>query len=127
MSTVEDMDTTATRTATGFFADYTKALLERDADTIAGLYAVPALILFPGQSLPVTSREQTREFFTGAFGQYQDVRGADTEITVPAATSHSIWVDVRWRYDTGATERMLYQLVRTGQQWRIAVLTPLDD
>lgn len=46
---------------------------------------------------------------------------------VVAATSHSIWADVAWNHHGGASdERLMYQLVRSGEDWKIAVLTPLD-
>lgn len=41
--------------------------------------------------------------------------------------THSIWVDVTWTYHGGAPdERNMYQLVRTDEGWKIAVLTPLE-
>lgn len=110
-----------------FFADYGRALLARDADALGERYAVPALILFPGQPVPVASAEQTRAFFAGAFGQYDGVTDTAAEIHVLAATGHSIWVDVTWHHDRGDTERMIYQLVDTGDTWRVAVLTPVID
>lgn len=113
-------------TAHDFFSEYTKALLARDADRIADLYAVPALILFPGSSTPVSDRAQTRDFFSSAMGQYDGVEVARPEIDVVAATDNSIWADVTWHYDPGAApERNMYQLVLDGEKWRIAVLTPL--
>ena len=46
---------------------------------------------------------------------------------VVAATGHSIWADVSWHHHGGAPdERSMYQLVRNGDKWTIAVLTPLD-
>lgn len=110
-----------------FFDTYTRALLDRDAKAIAGLYAVPALIEFPGQAIAVSDASQTEEFFAGAFGQYDGVTATDATVDVVAAADHSIWADVRWNHHGGAPdERNMYQLVRTGEDWRIAVLTPLD-
>ena len=121
-----DLDA-ALRTADDFFAEYARDLLARDAHAIAARYAVPGLILFPGQSLAVASQEQTADFFTGAFVQYEGVHDSAATISVVAATGHSIWADVTWTHDTGATERFVYQLVDTGDGWRIAVLTPIVD
>lgn len=45
-----------------FFEFYGAALLARDAKTIAGVYAVPSLILFPGNSIVVSDIEKTEEF-----------------------------------------------------------------
>jgi ketosteroid isomerase-like protein len=112
-----------------FFRTYTRALLDRDAEAIADLYAVPALIAFPGQVLAVADRAQTAAFFASAFGQYDGVTDARTSIDVVAETGHSIWADVTWSYDgPAAGERNMYQLLRGGDGvWRIGVLTPLSS
>lgn len=52
----------------GFFARYAAAPLARDSSAIAGMYAVPSLILFPGTSIPVRDSRQTGEFFASAEG-----------------------------------------------------------
>lgn len=110
-----------------FFDTYTRALLDRDAAAIAEHYAVPGLIEFPDQPIAVTAVEQTEQFFAGAFGQYEGVSTARPHVEVVAATDHSIWADVTWDYDGGAPgEHNLYQLVRSGDEWKIAVLTPMD-
>ena len=113
--------------ARDFFDSYTRALLDRDAKAIAGHYAVPALIEFPDQAIAVSDARQTEEFFAGAFGQYEGVSRTDAAVEVVAATGHSIWADVSWHHHGGAPdERSMYQLVRNGDKWTIAVLTPLD-
>ena len=110
-----------------FFDSYTRALLDRDAAGVAGHYAVPCLIEFPDQAIAVSSSDQTEAFFAGAFDQYANVTRADANVTVVAETGHSVWADVRWDHHGGAPdERNMYQLVRAGEDWRIAVLTPLD-
>ena len=53
----------AQTTAHEFFDRYAAALLARDEKAIAAMYAVPALILFPGQSIPVADASQTEDFF----------------------------------------------------------------
>lgn len=115
-----------TTTVREFFDTYTRALLDRDAADIADLYAVPALIEFPDQAIAVADRAQTETFFAGAFGQYAGVTEARAEATVIAGTGHSVWADVTWYHDGKPAERFVYQLVRVGDSWRIAVLTPLD-
>ncbi|WP_395725912.1 hypothetical protein [Nakamurella sp.] len=117
------MDTDPTVVA--FFQRYATALLDRDEDTIATMYAVPGLILFPGQSLVVDDPELTRRFFAGNWGQYDGVTEAVPELEVIAAADHSAWVKVDWRYGGQVREHFVYQLVRhpTGE-WQIAVLTP---
>ena len=110
-----------------FFDSYTRALLDRDAKAIAEHYAVPALIEFPDHPIAVSEASQTEQFFSGAFGQYDGVSTTHATIKVVAETGHSIWADVTWTHDAGVpSERLLYQLVRSGSDWRIAVLTPLD-
>lgn len=110
-----------------FFDAYTSALLDRDAKAIAGHYAVPALIEFPERAIAVSDPGQTEEFFAGAFGQYEGVSRAEAAVAVVAATGHSIWADVTWNHHGGAPdERNMYQLVRGGEGWKIAVLTPMD-
>jgi hypothetical protein len=112
-------------TVTEFFEQYTEALMARDERRVAGLYAVPGLILFPGQSVVVTDEAQTEQFFASAWGQYEDVTETHTELTVVAESPVSVWVDVTWHHVGAEPERLMYQLVDTGGTWRIAVLTPL--
>lgn len=113
--------------ATNFFADYARALLARDAATIADHYGVPALIEFPQSSMAVTDRAQTEQFFEQAFAQYAAVTAADPHVTVVATAPHSLWADVRWDYHGDApAERNMYQLAMHDGTWRIVVLTPLD-
>lgn len=109
-----------------FFATYTRALLDRDAAAIADHYAVPALIAFPQQSVPVSDRSQTEQFFAGALAQYDGVTTAEADVNVIAETGHSLWADVSWTYDAAPGERNVYQLLRQDDTWRIAVLTPMD-
>lgn len=112
-----------------FVDRYAAALLARDAAAIAELYAVPALILFPGQSIPVTSRAQTEQFFAAAFAQYDGVDDLERSVSVMGTGPGTAWVDITWTYRSHPSERFCYQLVATdaaGTPCRIAVLTPLD-
>ena len=110
---------------TEFFERYTQALMARDEKRVAGLYAVPGLILFPGQSLPVSDQVQTEQFFASAWGQYEGVTETHTDLAVVAEAPGSVWVDVTWHHVGAPQERLMYQLVETGGSWKIAVLTPL--
>lgn len=101
-----------------FLARYAEALLARDADAVADLYAVPALIA-------VTEREQTRDFFAANWAGYNGVTEADPEASVIARAAHSVWVDVTWRYAGEPRERYVYQLLDGPSGWQIGVLTPL--
>lgn len=103
-----------------FFETYTNALLARDAEALAGLYTVPALIQFPQQAIAVADARQTEDFFQGAFGQYQGVSTADATVVVVAATAHSMWADVTWEYDGDVPgERNMYQLARSNGSGRL--------
>lgn len=109
-----------------FFSDYTRALLSRDPDAVAACYAVPALICFPGRSMAVSERAQTRDYFSANLPTYASVTTLKPELDVVAATDASIWADVTWHFDSMPPERYMYQLVLDGDRWRIAVLTPLS-
>jgi ketosteroid isomerase-like protein len=109
-----------------FFDDYAAALLARDETAIARMYAVPGLILFPGQAIPVTSEQQTEQFFAASWAQYEGVEVVDHTVTVMASTPASVWADVTWSYDGQVRERFCYQLASGAGGWQIAVLTPLD-
>lgn len=108
-----------------FFDRYAAALLARDARAIAGMYAVPSLILFPGQSIAVDDAEQTEKFFASAWGQYDGVDSIDRQVGLVAEAPGSVWADVTWLYDGEPRERFIYQLVGTDDAWQIAVLTPM--
>lgn len=117
--------TTAQEKAQEFFERYAAALLARDERAIAGMYAVPALILFPGQSIPVSDAQQTEQFFAASWGQYAGVDEVSHTITIMGEAPHSIWADVRWSYDGAERERFCYQLLDGPDGVQIAVLTPL--
>lgn len=120
------MNDKAMRVAEQFFAEYASALLARDAAAVARLYAVPSVILFPGNSVAVNDQAQTEAFFASAWGQYDGVDEAVPEIAIMASTPASIWADVTWRYNGAPRERLCYQLIPGDDDaWRIAVLTPL--
>jgi hypothetical protein len=108
-----------------FFARYAAALLARDEKAIAGMYAVPSLILFPGQSIPVSDAAQTEAFFAASWSQYEGVDTADYQIDVMGEAPGSIWADVTWSYGGRAQERFCYQLVEGADGYQIAVLTPM--
>jgi ketosteroid isomerase-like protein len=117
--------TDASDTAHEFFERYAAALLARDEKAMAGMYAVPALILFPGMSIPVSDASQTEEFFASSWDQYAGVDAVDKQIVVMGEAPGSLWVDVTWSYDGKARERFCYQLVAGTDGYQIAVLTPM--
>jgi hypothetical protein len=108
-----------------FFEQYEGALLARDERTIAQLYAVPSLILFPGRSIVVGDAGQTEHFFASSWGQYDGVDAVDRQVVVMGEGPGSVWADVTWAYGGRARERFCYQLVPGNDGYQIAVLTPL--
>jgi len=108
-----------------FFERYAAALLARDEKAVARMYAVPSLILFPGQSIPVSDAKQTEDFFATTWSQYEGVNAVDKQIVIMGEAPGSIWADVTWSYGGQARERFCYQLVEGTDGFQIAVLTPL--
>lgn len=117
---------TGTTIATEFFDRYRTALLDRDERAMGGLYAVPALIVFPGNLVAVGDARETEAFFASSWAQYDGVRDVEGDIEVAGAAPGTLWVDVTWSFDGRQQERFRYQLVDTPQGHRIAVLTPLE-
>ena len=115
-----------TDTVENFFARYAAALLARDEQAVADLYAVPALVLFPGTSIAVGDRGQTAAFFASSWSQYGDTAAADPTLTVMGEGPVGVWADVTWDHGHGPAERFCYQLVGGEDGYRIAVLTLLD-
>jgi hypothetical protein len=111
--------------AQAFFERYAAALLARDEAAVAAMYAVPALILFPGQVVVVSDARQTEEFFAASWAQYAGVSEAVPQVVVMGEAPASIWVDVTWSYDGQARERFCYQLVERPVGHQVAVLTPM--
>jgi ketosteroid isomerase-like protein len=108
-----------------FFDRYADALLARDATAIARMYAVPSLVLFPGQPVLVTDARQTEEFFASAWGQYEGVDAVTKQLELMGEAPGSVWADVTWSWGGRAQERFCYQLVEQEGEYRIAVLTPM--
>jgi hypothetical protein len=108
-----------------FFDRYSAALLARDADTIATLYAVPSLILFPGQSIAVDDAQQTAEFFASSWPQYEGIDDIQRTTTTMGTGPGSVWVDVTWTYGGSPREHFCYQLIDGANGPQIAVLTLL--
>ena len=115
----------STDTAHQFFERYAAALLARDEKAIAGMYAVPSLILFPGSSIPVSDAKQTEAFFASSWSQYEGVDAVDHQIVVMGEAPGSLWIDVTWYYGGEARERFCYQLIAGDDGYQIAVLTPM--
>jgi hypothetical protein len=93
---------------------------------MAGMYAVPSLILFPGNIVLVTDAQQTEDFFAASWSQYEGVQTAERQIAIMGEAPDSVWADVTWSYGGGPQERFCYQLVEAGDGYEIAVLTPME-
>ena len=119
------MTSTPDRTAE-FFERYAAALLARDEAAIATLYAVPSLILFPGQSIAVTDAKQTEDFFAASWSQYEGIETLDKRIVIMGKGPGTVWADVTWSYGDGGGEHFCCQLIDGPQGLQIAVLTLLD-
>jgi len=108
-----------------FFERYASALLARDARAIAGMYAVPGLIVFPGAVLPITDARQTEDFFASTWGQYDGVDAVEQQVALMGSAPGTVWADVTWSYGGRPQERFCYQLLRGPDGYQIVVLTPL--
>ncbi len=108
-----------------FFERYAAALLARDEKAIAGMYAVPSLILFPGKSIPVSDAKQTEEFFAASWSQYDGIDAIDKQIVVMGEAPGSLWADVTWSHGGQPRERFCYQFIEGTDGYQIAVLTPM--
>src|SRR5690606_24718208 len=99
--------------------------LARDEKAMARMYAVPSLVLFPGNPVVVTDARQTEQFFASSWGQYEGVQEADRTLRIMGEAPGSIWVDVTWSYGGRPRERFCYQRVERDGGYQIAVLTPM--
>jgi len=108
-----------------FFERYEAALLARDERTMAALYAVPSLILFPDNPVPVSDAAETETFFASSWRQYEGVDAVGRQIQVMAEAPRTVWADVTWSFDGRARERFCYQLIETATGYQVAVLTPM--
>lgn len=109
-----------------FFDRYAAALLARDERTMGRLYAVPSLILFPGDPIVVSDAAQTEQFFATSWAQYGGVDAVAKHVNVMAEAPGTVWADVTWSYDGQPRECFCYQLVGSGDEQQIAVLTPMS-
>ena len=90
------------------------------------LYAVPSLILFPGDPIVVSDAAQTEQFFATSWAQYGGVDAVAKHVNVMAEAPGTVWADVTWSYDGQPRECFCYQLVGSGDEQQIAVLTPMS-
>jgi hypothetical protein len=112
--------------ANQFFERYAAALLARDEAAMAGMYAIPSLILFPGNSIAVSDARHTEEFFAASWEQYEGVDSVDRQVVIMAEAPGSVWADVTWSFQGQPGERFCYQLIEGADGYQIAVLTPME-
>jgi hypothetical protein len=112
--------------ANQFFERYAAALLARDEAAMAGMYAIPSLILFPGNSIAVSDARQTEEFFAASWEQYEGVDSVDQQVVIMAEAPGSVWANVTWSFQGQPRERFCYQLIEGADGYQIAVLTPME-
>ena len=108
-----------------FFEQYASALLARDERETSKMYAVPSLILFPGNPIVVSDAKQTEEFFASSWDQYNGVNEIQKQLAIMGEAPSSVWVDVTWSYGGEPRERFCYQLIEGAEGYQIAVLTPM--
>jgi hypothetical protein len=91
-----------------------------------GMYAIPSLILFPGNSIAVSDARQTEEFFAASWEQYEGVDSVDQQVVIMAEAPGSVWANVTWSFQGQPRERFCYQLIEGADGYQIAVLTPME-
>lgn len=65
-----------------FFEGRAASFLARDPKSIARMHAVPSLVLFAGQVIPVTDVKQTEEFVAASWSQYDGVDAVDKNVVI---------------------------------------------
>ncbi len=97
-----------------------KALTSGDTKAVAGLWAVPALVMSDDMARPVASRDEVEQFFAGARDQYNARGVTDTRPEVEHvdwATDRIAIAHVRWPWldasdEEVGTESSIYVLKR---------------
>jgi hypothetical protein len=103
------MDTTAQHDVAAFLDRYADALAGGDLPGIAACYALPALVVGDGATIPVSEPAQVEAAFGGAADAYraQGLVGLRPQVrAVEPLTGSLTLVDVRWAYlDEAGTAR----------------------
>jgi ketosteroid isomerase-like protein len=95
------MDTTSNHDVAAFLDRYAGALAAGDLPGIAACYALPALVVGDGATIPVSEPAQVEAAFAGAAEAYraQGLVAARPELrAVDPLTATLTLVDVRWAY-----------------------------
>jgi hypothetical protein len=128
------MDTTSTHADVAAFLDrYANALVDGDLPGIAVCYALPALVVGDGATIPISDPAQVEAAFGGAADAYraQGLVGIRPELrAVDPLTATLILIDVRWAYvDEAGRERQhtsYRYLLRRSDTGQLAIQVVVD-
>jgi ketosteroid isomerase-like protein len=127
------MDTTSQHDVAAFLDRYAEALAGGDLPGIAACYALPALVVGDGATIPVSEPAQVEAAFAGAAEAYraQGLVGLRPQVrAVEPLTGALILVDVGWAYlDEAGRERRrtAYRyLLRRADSGRLGIQVVID-
>jgi ketosteroid isomerase-like protein len=128
------MDTTSTHADVAAFLDrYANALVNGDLPGIAACYALPALVVGDGATIPISDPAQVEAAFGGAADAYraQGLVDARPEMrAVDPLTAALTLIDVRWAYlDEAGHERRhssYRYLLRRSDTGQLAIQVVVD-
>jgi ketosteroid isomerase-like protein len=127
------MDTTSPHDVAAFLDRYAEALAGGDLPGIAACYALPALVVGDGATIPVADAGQVEAAFAGAADAYraQGIVGLRPELrAVDPLTGALTLVDVGWAYlDEAGRERQhtsYRYLLRRADGGRLGIQVVVD-
>jgi ketosteroid isomerase-like protein len=127
------MDTTSPHDVASFLDRYAAALTGGDLPGVAACYALPALVVGDGATIPVSEPAQVEAAFGGAAAAYraQGLVGLRPEVrAVDPLTGALTLVDVHWAYlDDGGGERRhtAYRyLLRRAEDGQLGIQVVID-
>jgi ketosteroid isomerase-like protein len=127
------MDTTSQHDVAAFLDRYAEALASGDLPGIAACYALPALVVGDGASIPVSEPAQVEAAFAGAAEAYraQGLVGLRPQVrAVDPLTGALTLVDVGWAYlDEAGRERRhtsYRYLLRRSDSGRLGIQVVID-
>src|SRR5829696_9227896 len=128
------MDTTSTHADVAAFLDrYANALVNGDLPGIAACYALPALVVGDGATIPISDPAQAEAAFAGAADAYraQGLVGIRPELrAVDPLTANLTLVDVGWAYldEAGVARRhsSYRYLLRRSDSDRLGIQVVVD-
>jgi hypothetical protein len=117
-----------------FFAHYSERYMASDVDAIDSMYEAPLLAVRDGRAIHCADREAVREHLTEVMAAYARSGAARADVAALDVTplgASSVLATVNWHVkdaDGGILKdfRTTYQLLRTGDGWRILSYTNHD-